>query len=63
MKKSQFAEEPIAWALHQHEGGMSVAGVTRRLGSRSKYSTGGRRSSGAPSEVHRLKDLEGENVV
>ena len=31
MKKSQCTEEQIAWALHQHEGGMSVAEVTRRL--------------------------------
>ena len=32
MKKSQCTEEQIAWALHQHEGGMSVAEVTCRLG-------------------------------
>ena len=32
MKKSQFSEEQIAYALHQHEGGMSVAEVTRKLG-------------------------------
>ena len=32
MKKSQCTEEQIAWALHQYEGGMSVAEVTRRLG-------------------------------
>ena len=32
MKKSQFSEQQIAYALHPHEGGMSVAEVTRRLG-------------------------------
>ena len=32
MKKSQFTEEQIAYVLHQHEGGMSVAEVTRRPG-------------------------------
>ena len=31
MKKSQFTEESITYALHQHEGGMNVAGVTHRL--------------------------------
>ena len=31
MKKPQCTEEQIAWALHQHEGGMSVAEVTRRV--------------------------------
>ena len=33
MKKSPCTEEQIAYALHQHEGGTSVAEVTRRLGS------------------------------
>lgn len=32
MKKSRFTEEQITYALHQYEGGMSVAEVTRRLG-------------------------------
>ena len=32
MKKSQFTEEQIAYALHRHDAGMSVAQVTRRLG-------------------------------
>ena len=32
MKKSPFTEEQIAWALHQHESGISVAEVVRRRG-------------------------------
>ncbi len=32
MKKSKFTEEQIAYALHQHEAGLSVGEVTRKLG-------------------------------
>ncbi|MCY4642762.1 MAG: hypothetical protein OXC41_08750 [Gammaproteobacteria bacterium] len=32
MKKSQFTEKPVAYALYPHEGGMRVVEVTRRLG-------------------------------
>ena len=32
MKKSRFTEEQIAFALKQHEAGVTVAEITRRLG-------------------------------
>ena len=47
MKKSKFTEEQIAVALHQHEAGSSVGEVTRKLGSRSRPFTAGRRGLGA----------------
>lgn len=43
MKKSKFTEEQIAVALHQHEAGIPVGEVTRKLGFRSRPSIAGRR--------------------
>ena len=62
MKKSQFSEEQIAYALHQHEAGMRVAEVTRRLGiSEQTFYRWKKKFGGlAPSEVRRLKELEEE---
>ena len=59
MKKSQFTEEQIAYALHQHEGGMRVAEVTCRLGiSEQTFYRWKKKFGGlAPSEVRRLKEL------
>ena len=63
MKKSQFSEAQIAYALHQHEGGMRVAEVTRRLGvSEQTFYRWKKKFGGlAPSEARRLKALEDEN--
>ncbi len=59
MKKSQFTEEQIAYALHQHEGGMRVAEVTRRLGILEQTFYRWKKKFGglAPSEVRRLQQM------
>lgn len=63
MKKSQFTEEQIAFALHQAETGVSVEEVCRKVGVcqatfyawRKKYAGVG------VSELRRLRQLEDEN--
>jgi putative transposase len=63
MKKSRFTEEQIAFALKQHEAGVTVAEITRRLGVSEQTFYRWRKKYGvlAPSEVRRLKQLEDEN--
>ena len=63
MKRSQFTEDQIAFALKQAELGMSVGEVYRKMGIsdatfyvwRKKYGGVG------PSELRRLRQLEEEN--
>jgi putative transposase len=63
MKKSKFSEQQIAFALQQAEGGTSVAEVCRKMGIaeatfyRWKQLYGGL----LPSELRKLRQLEGEN--
>ena len=64
MKRSQFTDQQIAFALRQAEGGTSVPEVCRKMGVseptfyRWKQKYGGL----MPSEVQRLRQLEEENA-
>ncbi len=64
MKKSQFTEQQIAFALQQAEAGTTVGEVCRKMGiSEQTFYRWKRRYGGLmPSEVRRLKQLEEENV-
>ena len=64
MKKSQFTEQQIAFALHQAETGTSVDEVCRKMGiSEQTFYQWKKRYGGLmPSEVRRLKQLEEENA-
>jgi len=63
MKKSQFTEQQIAFALQQAEQGTPVSEVVRKLGiSEQTFYRWKKRYGGLmPSEVRRLKQLEEEN--
>jgi putative transposase len=64
MRKSQFTDQQIAFALRQAEGGTPVPEVCRKMGVseptfyRWKQKYGGL----MPSEVQRLRQLEEENA-
>lgn len=64
MRKSQFTDQQIAFALRQAEGGTPVPEVCRKMGvseptfCRWKQKYGGL----MPSEVQRLRQLEEENA-
>jgi putative transposase len=64
MRKSQFTDQQIAFALRQAEGGTPVPEVCRKMGVseptfyRWKQKYGGL----MPSEVQRLRQLEEENT-
>jgi putative transposase len=64
MKKSQFTDQQVAFALKQAEGGTPVPEVCRKMGVseptfyRWKQKYGGL----MPSEVQRLRQLEEENA-
>lgn len=64
MKKSQFTEQQIAFALQQAEGGTTAGEVCRKMGiSEQTFYRWKKRYGGLmPSEVRRLKQLEEENV-
>jgi putative transposase len=63
MKKTRFTDQLIEFALQQHESGKSVAEISRKPGvAEQAYYRWKKRFSGlAPSEVRRLRQLEGEN--
>jgi putative transposase len=63
MKKSQFTDQQIAFALQQAETGTAVGEVCRKMGvSEQTYYRWKKRYGGLmPSEVRRLKQLEEEN--
>jgi putative transposase len=64
MKKSQFTEQQIAFALHQADTGTAIGEVCRKMGiSEQTFYRWKKRYGGLmPSEVRRLKQLEEENV-
>jgi len=64
MKKSQFTEQQIAFALQQAEEGTTAGEVCRKMGiSEQTFYRWKKRYGGLmPSEVRRLKQLEEENV-
>ena len=63
MKRSQFTDQQIAFALHQAETGTAVGEVCRKMGiSEQTFYRWKKRYGGLmPSEVRRLKQLEEEN--
>ena len=63
MKKSNFSEEQIAFALRQAELGTPVIEITRKLGiSEQTFYRWKKKYAGlGPSELRRLKQLEDEN--
>ena len=64
MKKSQFTEQQIAFALQQEEGGTSVEEVCRKMGiSQATFFRWKKVYGGLmPSEVRKLKQLQEENL-
>lgn len=64
MKKSNYTEEQIAFALKQAELGTSVEEVCRKMGISDATFYNWRKKFGGlgPSEVRRLKQLEEENA-
>jgi putative transposase len=64
MKKSKFTDKQIAFALKQTKGGTTVAEIIRRLGITEATFYRWKQKYGVllPSEVRKLKQLEGENV-
>lgn len=63
MKKSKFAEEQIAFALHQAQMGVSVEEVCRKVGvSQAAVYAWKRKYAGlGVTELRRLRQLEDEN--
>ena len=63
MKKSQFTEQQIAFALQQAESGTAVAEICRKLGisEQTFYRWKKRYGSLLPSEVRKMRQLEDEN--
>jgi putative transposase len=63
MKKSRFSEQQIAFVLRQAEEGTPIAEVCRKAGisEASFYSWRKKYAGLMPSEMKRLKQLEGEN--
>lgn len=64
MKRSQFTDQQIAFALQRAEGGTPVPEVCRKMGvSEATYYRWKQRYGGLmPSEVQRLRHLEEENA-
>lgn len=64
MKRSQFTEQQIAFALQQAEQGTSVGAVIRKMGiSEQTFYRWKRRYGGLmPSEVRKLRQLEEEKT-
>ena len=64
MKKSQFTEEQIAFALRQAESGTTVGEVCRKMGiSEATFYNWKKKYGGlGVSELRRLKQLEEENA-
>ncbi len=64
MKRSQFTEQQIAFALKQAELGTSVDEVCRKLGISDATFYNWRKKYGGlgPSELRRLRQLEEENT-
>ena len=62
MKRSQFSEEQIAFALQQLELGMSLEEICRKMGiSDATFYNWRKKYSGlGPSELRRLKQFEEE---
>jgi putative transposase len=63
MKKTQFTEEQIAYALHEGEVGTPVADICRKLGvSEQTFYRWKKKFAGmGVAELRRLKQLEEEN--
>lgn len=63
MKGKRFTEEQIAFALRQHEGGTSIADITRKLGiaEQTFYRWKKKYAGLGVAELRRLKQLEEEN--
>ena len=63
MKRSRFSEQQIAFLLKQADDGVSVEEVCRKAGiSQQTYYRWRKKYAGLmPSELRRLKQLEGEN--
>ncbi len=63
MKRKQFTQEQIAYALRQAEGGVPVEEVIRRLGiSENTFYRWKKKFAGmGVAEIRRLKQLEEEN--
>ena len=63
MKKSQFTEQQIAFALQQAEGGTTVAEICRKLGISEQTFYRWKKHYGSlmPSEVRKMRQLEEEN--
>lgn len=64
MKKSQFTDQQIAFALQQAETGTTVGEICRKMGiSEQTFYRWKKRYGGLmPSEVRRLRQLEEENT-
>lgn len=63
MKRSRFAEQRIAFALHQAEQGTSVGEIVRKMGISEQTFYRWKKKYGGlmPSEVRKLKQLQEEN--
>jgi putative transposase len=63
MKKSKFTDAQIAFVLRQAEEGMAIGEVCRKAGISEATFYNWRKKYGGlmPSEMRRLKQLEGEN--
>lgn len=63
MKKTQFTEEQIAYALHESEAGTPVVDICRKLGvSEQTFYRWKKKFAGmGVAELRRLKQLEEEN--
>ena len=64
MKKSNYTEEQISFALKQAELGMPVSEVCRKLGiaEQTFYRWKSKYGGMLPSDMKRLRQLEGENA-
>jgi len=64
MKRKRFTEEQIAFALRQAESGTPVEEICRKMGaSEATFYRWKKRFGGLlPSEVHQLRQMEGENA-
>lgn len=63
MKRSRFTDSQIASALKQHEVGLPVADICRKMGISDGTFYGWKKKYGglAPSELQKLRVLEDEN--
>ena len=63
MKKTQFTEEQIAYALHEGEAGTPVADICRKLGvsEQTFYRWKAKFGQMGVSELRKLRQLEEEN--